>query len=341
MPKESPPHSRYPWAKFVLSPNTIVPHRVPFALARRFQLICNTVLAGLLADEEVSAPLAYHALALIDDFPGIDQRHLATLMGVDRTNVGQIIDDLEMKGMVQRRVSVIATIGSTPAALAAKAATTTIPVVFYSAFDPVEVGLVASFNRPGGNVTGISSLGAEVGPKRLELMHELVPKAKTVALLINPASTGAQTQASELMAAARKLGLQLHVLNASAEGDLEVAFASMVQLRAGVLLLGNDGFFYGRRKHLAALAERHAIPTIFPWRDAAVDGGLITYGGSVEEAHREVGTYSARVLKGDKPADMPVMQVRKFELTVNLKTAKALGIEVPMTVLVRADEVIE
>ena len=210
--------------------------------------------------------------------------------------------------LVNRQVNVIATLASTPAAQAAKAATTSIPIVFYTAFDAVEVGLVDSLSRPGGNITGVTSLGAEVGPKRLQLMHELVPTANVVVLLINRGTPGADTQARDLLATAHSLGLQLHVLNSSSEPVFEKVFETIGQLGAGVLVIGNDAFLFTRRKQLIGLAERLMVPTIFPWRDAVLDGALMSYGASLEDAHRQVGIYTGRILKGTKPSDLPVMQ---------------------------------
>jgi ABC-type uncharacterized transport system substrate-binding protein len=243
--------------------------------------------------------------------------------------------------LVRRRVAVIAANGGTPSALAAKAATTTIPTVFYVAVDPVGVGLVASLNRPGGNLTGVTQLGVEIGPKRLELLHELLPTARTIALLVNPTSPLAEPLQKDLEAAARTLGLQIHVLRASAERDFDKAFAMLVQLRAGGLVIGADAFFSSRSDQLAALALRYAVPTIYQYRDFAAAGGLMSYGGSNTDNYRLVGVYTGRILKGDNPADLPVQQATKVELIINMKTAKALGLTFPITLLGRADEVIE
>jgi putative ABC transport system substrate-binding protein len=244
--------------------------------------------------------------------------------------------------LVHRPVAVIAAAGGTPSALAAKAATATIPIVFGVAADPVEVGLVASLNRPGGNLTGVTNLNIEVGPKRLELAHALVPAATIIALLVNPTSPAlAETYARDLQAAASTLGLRLHVLHASTERDFDTVFASLVQLRAGALVIGPDTFFYARSEQLGALTLRHAIPTIFQSREFAAAGGLMSYGSSGTEFYRLVGIYAGRILKGEKPGDLPVQQSTKVELIINLKTAKALGLTVPLTLLGRADEVIE
>jgi putative ABC transport system substrate-binding protein len=243
--------------------------------------------------------------------------------------------------LVHRRVTVI-TATSTPAALAAKAATTTIPIIFEMAADPVRLGLVASLDRPGGNVTGITNLLIEVAPKRLQLLHEVVPTARVMALLVNPANpTVAETNSKELQAAARTLGLELHVLNASTERDFDEVFAKLIQLRAGGLVIGPDPFFSSGSEKLAALALRHAVPVIFADREFAAAGGLLSYGSAIADAYRLAGIYTGRILKGDKPGDLPVQQATKVKLYINLKTAKALGITVPNTLIGRADEVIE
>ena len=241
--------------------------------------------------------------------------------------------------LVRRQVAVIA--ANTPVALPAKAATTTIPIVFLTAADPVEAGLVASLNRPGGNLTGVSILNVELGPKRLELLHELVPSASIVALLINPTHPAAETALKDLQAAARTLGLEFHVLHASTEHDFDTVFATLAQVRAGALVIGADAFFVSRSEQLAALTVRHAVPTIFAYREFTAAGGLMSYGGSLTEAYRLTGVYTGRILKGEKPADLPVQQATKFELFINLKTAKALGLTVPLIMQMTADEVIE
>jgi putative ABC transport system substrate-binding protein len=244
--------------------------------------------------------------------------------------------------LVHRQVTVIAAAGGTPSALAAKAATATIPIVFGVAVDPVEVGLVDSLNRPGGNLTGVTNLNAEVGPKRLELLHELLPAATIIAVLVDPTSPAlAEAFLRELQAAAHALGVQLHVLHASTEGDFDTVFATLLQLRASALIIGPGTFFAARGEQLAALAVRHAVPTIFQYRPFAAAGGLLSYGSSETDYYRLVGLYAGRILKGEKPADLPVQQSTKVELIINLKTARALSLTVPLPLLGRADEVIE
>ena len=243
--------------------------------------------------------------------------------------------------LVHRQVAVIAAT-STPAALAAKAATTTIPIIFEMASDPVQLGLVASLNRPGGNVMGITQTNVEIAPKRLQLLHELVPTASVMAVLVNPANpTLAETATKKVQAAARTLGLELHVLNASTERDFDGVFAKLIHLRAGGLVIGDDPLFASRSERLAALALHHAVPAVYQWREFAVAGGLLSYGSNITDAYRLAGIYTGRILKGDKPADLPVQQVTKVEMYINLKSAKALGLNVPNTLIGRADEVIE
>ncbi len=242
--------------------------------------------------------------------------------------------------LVRRQVAVIAANGL--AAQTAKAATATIPIVFTAGFDPVEVGLVASMSRPGGNVTGVSILDVELGPKRLELLHELVPKATVVAVLVNPTDPArAATILRELQEAAHILGLQLHVLHASTERDFDAVFASLAQLRAGGLVIGGDPFFNSRSEQLGALSLRHAVPTIYQFHTFAAAGGLVSYGASLTDSYRLLGIYTGRVLHGEKPGDLPVQRATKVELVINLKTAKSLGLTIPQSLLLRADEVIQ
>src|SRR6476620_3034661 len=244
--------------------------------------------------------------------------------------------------LVKQQVTLIATLGNTASTLAAKAATSTIPIVFRIAADPVEVGLVASLARPGGNLTGVTTLGVEVGPKQLALLHEVVPGATVVAVLINPANpTVAENQSRVLPAAARTLGLSLHVLNASTDRDFDAVFASLAELRAGALVIGVDAFFNSRSDRLAALAARHAVPTVSAYQEFTAAGGLMSYGGSIVASSRQAGVYAGRILKGEKPADLPVMQSTKVNLIINLRTAKTLGLNVPITLQAAADEVIE
>jgi putative ABC transport system substrate-binding protein len=243
--------------------------------------------------------------------------------------------------LVHRQVAVIAAT-STPAALAAKAATAAIPIVFETSADPVQLGLVASLSRPGGNVTGVTQLNVEVAPKRLELLHELLPTVRVMALLANPADGAlAEAQSRAVLLAARSLGLEVHVLNASTEGDLDGVFAKLIQLRAGGLVISGGALFTGHSEQLAALAARHAVPAVSPWRGFAEAGGLLSYGSDFTDAYRLAGIYTGRILKGDKPADLPVQQATKVELYINLKAAKALGITVPLPLSGRADELIE
>jgi len=241
--------------------------------------------------------------------------------------------------LVGRRVAVIVANG--PAVRPAKAATSTVPIVFVVGFDPVAFGLVGSLNRPSGNLTGVSVLDVEIGAKRLELLHELVPTATVMALLVNPTTPAAETIARDAQVAARALGLQLHVLRASSDRDFDTVFATVAQRRVGALVIGADPFFTNQSRQLAELAARHAVPTIYEFREFAAAGGLISYGTSIGDAYRLAGAYTGRILKGEKPADLPVQQSTKFELVINLKTAKALGLTVPDKLLAIADEVME
>jgi putative tryptophan/tyrosine transport system substrate-binding protein len=242
--------------------------------------------------------------------------------------------------LVSRKVDVIAAIGATSVVRAAKDATSTIPIVFISGLDPVAQGLVASLARPGGNLTGISILITELNPKRFELLSELVPQAKAIALLVNPTPT-TEPLIRTVQEAARPKGVQFHILKASTESEIDAAFAALVQRPAGALLVLSDPFFFNRRAQIVALAARHAVPAIYEFSEYARAGGLISYGASLTAVSRQGGIYAGRILKGAKPADLPVVQPTTFELVINLETAKALGIDIPPTLRERADEVIE
>jgi putative ABC transport system substrate-binding protein len=243
--------------------------------------------------------------------------------------------------LVRRQVTVIVAT-STPAVLAARTATTAIPIVFFVAADPVQLGLVTSLSRPGGNLTGVVTLNVEVAAKRLQLLHELVPTATIVALLVNPTSTAlAETITREVEAAARTLGLESHVLHASSEHEIDAVFATLVQLRAGALVIGADALFNSRSKQLAALTIRHRVPAIYQFREFVSAGGLMAYGSTVLDTYRPLGVYTGRILKGEKPAELPIQQATKVELVINMKTAKALGLTVPLPMVGRVDEVIE
>jgi len=243
--------------------------------------------------------------------------------------------------LVTRRVALIAAAGGSPAALAAKSATTTIPIVFQIGVDPVKAGLVSSLNQPGGNITGFANLALEVGPKRLELLHRLVPNATNIAVLVNPARSNVEAETKDMQSAANKLGLQLNVLYASTERDFDKVFATSVQLRAGGVVISGDPFFNTRSEELAAMAIHYMVPAIYQFHEFAAAGGLVSYGSSIKNTHREAGIYTARILKGEKPADLPVQEPSKVELIINLKTAKTLGLEIPPSILTSADEVIE
>ena len=242
--------------------------------------------------------------------------------------------------LVRDQVTVIAALG-TPAVRATKAATAAVPIVFTTIADPVQMGFVTSLSHPGGNLTGVTLLAVEVGPKLLEILRGVVPSATIIALLLNPTNPNSETQSKNTQEAARRLGLELHVLNASAERDFDAAFAKLRELKASALIIGQDVFFNAESARLAALTVRHAIPAIYPLPEFAAAGGLFSYGASRNDAWRQAGIYVGRILKGEKPAELPVVQPTKFELTINLKTAKALGLAVPTSLLASADEVIE
>jgi putative ABC transport system substrate-binding protein len=243
--------------------------------------------------------------------------------------------------LVREHATVIVTNNNTPSALAAKAATTTIPIVFSLATDPVAFGLVASLSRPGGNLTGVTSLNLELMPKRLELLHELMPTTPVIALLVNPTTPVAEDMSRNARAAARALGLELQILEASAERDFDTVFAALARLRAGGLVIGIDAFFTSRNEQLGALTVRHGVPAIYQYPEFTAAGGLMSYGGTRTDQSRQAGIYTGRILNGEKPADLPVQQSTKAELIVNLRTARSLGLTVPEAVLARADKVIE
>ena len=242
--------------------------------------------------------------------------------------------------LVRRQVAVIAAAGP-PAARAAKAATSTVPIVFTSGDDPVEAGLVWSLNRPGGNITGVHLFLTELNAKKLGLMRDLLPHLQAMAALLNPTSQNADPQSKELQAAGRALGLHIDIFNASSESEIDAAFTAIAQQRLGALVVGNDPFFFSRREQLVALAARHAIPVVYDLREFADAGGLMTYGTNLKNAYRQAGVYVGRILKGEKPADLPVLRSTKFEFVINLRTAKALGLTLPPGLLAIADEVIE
>src|SRR5262245_31662739 len=240
-----------------------------------------------------------------------------------------------------RQVAVIVAVGGTVVAKAAKGSTTTIPIVFLIGDDPVKAGLVTSFNRPEGNITGMSQIAAELGAKRVELLHELLPRAKSVSFLVNPTNPNVETDTKEIEGAGHALGIEVQVLNASGENDIEPAFVALARSKPNALVVSNDAMFTIRREHIVSLAAHDAVPAIYSFREFVVAGGLMSYGPSLTDAFRQGAVYAGRILKGEKPADLPVMRPTKLELVINLKTAKALGLDVPPTLLARADEVIE
>jgi putative ABC transport system substrate-binding protein len=244
------------------------------------------------------------------------------------------------RDLVRRQVSVIVAT-STPAALAAKAATATIPIVFETAADPIKLGLAASLNRPGGNATGVAQFNAELVAKRVSLLHDLIPTARIIGMLLNPTDPRTEDQTKDVQEAAQALGLHTHVLNASTEAEIDAAFAAMPELRIEALLVGTGEFFRRQSEHVAVLAARQGVPAIYQYREFVAVGGLISYGTSLPDAYRLTGVYTGRVLKGEKPADLPVMRPTKFEMVINLKTAKTLGLTIPSGVLAIADAVIE
>ncbi len=252
----------------------------------------------------------------------------------DRDRLTAVVTEL-----VRRPVAVI--VGNTPSALAAKAATTTVPIVFATGSDPVRDGLVARLNRPGGNVTGVVFFSAVLGPKRLELLRQLVPKATTIAMLVNPNSPETEAERRDVQAAALAIGQQLIILDVSNDRDIETAFATFVQRGAGALFAGTGGFLFSNRERIAALAARHRLPASYSVREFVAAGGLMSYGPSITDAYRQAGLYAGRILKGEKPGDLPVMRSTKFDFVINLKTAKTLGLDIPPTLLALADEVIE
>ena len=320
---------------------TLLGGAVARALAARAQQPAMPVI-GFLSSEAsgVYVPMATAFRQSLSESGYVEGRNIA----IEYRWAQGLIDRLPALAaeLVRRQVAVIAAPASTPAALAAKAATTTIPIVFQVGTDPVAAGLVGSLPRPGGNATGVTNLNVELGPKRLELLRQVIPTASTIAFLVNPTSPFiAETMSKGMQSAAGALGLQLHIVQASTEHDFAGVFETLAQLRASALVIAPDALFISKSEELGALTVRHAVPAITQFREFAAGGGLMSYGGSFTEAARLVGIYTGRILKGERPADLPVVQTTKVELIINLKTAKALGVTVPTALLTRADEVIE
>src|SRR5262245_48401866 len=306
-----------------------------FAQEPKGALIVVPSALGIAHCDLIVARAARHHLPAIYPYPVFARGGGFISYGVDLADLYRRAD------LVNRQVAVIAAT-SMPAALAAKAATTTIPIVYEGGADPVEFGLVASLNRPGGNVTGVSNFSGSIAAKIFELLHELIPNSEMITVLVNPTNPSlALSTAKDAEAAGRALGRQIQILNASTADEIDAAFATLAQLRAGALLIGSDAFFNSRRVHLAMLAARYRVPALLNAREFPTAGGLMSYGASITDAYRQTGVYTGKVLKGARPADLPVLQPTKFELVINVRTAKALGLEVPPTLLARADEVIE
>jgi len=316
----------------------VVVGSVTWPIAARAQQQAMSVI-GLLTATNLNFDQFKSVQKGFDEGGYVEGRNLAIIY---RSADGQF-DRLSMLAadLVDRKVSVILAIGGPVPARAAKAATSKIPIVFAYGGDPVSDGLVASLNRPGGNVTGVTFIGTTLTTKKLELLREIAPGVTDIGLLVNPAGTLAETQIKDMKEAVQKLGLRLHVANVSSQGEIDAAFAAISQSKVGALVVGTDPIFAASRGQLIALAARYKIPAIYNIREYSEAGGLMSYGGSLTDAWRQAGIYVSRILKGEKPADLPVIQPTKFELIINLKTAKALGLTVPPQLVARADEVIE